>query len=209
RARLRRRAGLPPRPPAPPPPPVPRPVPSAPPCGEATFSGGVLPLSWNPTYVGAWRGFLGAVAQRYNANPDLASIAVDGPTSASAEMGLPNTSADTQAWVGLLALFYPAGPYQDSNQAFIDQWESTIGFYGAALGAKALVLTAGNLVNFRPGVDDATTAQSAIWGYFTAPGTSVGTNAKALQISNLRSCRTGGGGFSQIKADTISPGVVG
>jgi hypothetical protein len=136
------------------------------------------------------------------------SIAVDGPTSVSAEMSLPNSASDIQTWISLLALFYPAGPNQDSNNAFIDLWKTTITYYGRTFSGKTLLITAGGLVDFRPGIDDATTAETAVWNYFTAPTTNLGTNVKALQISNLRSCRLGGGTFAQIKQFTLS-GIVG
>jgi hypothetical protein len=188
--------------------PTPQPTPVVPNCGKATFDGTALPLPWDAAYISAWHSVLQAVALRYNGNRDLVSIAVDGPTSVSAEMSLPNNSADTKTWISLLALFYPAGPYQNSNSAFIDQWKSTIAYYAQTFSGKTLIMTAGNMVNFRPGIDDAATAEDAVWSYFTASGTNAGTNVKALQISNLRACRTGGGGFSDIKKDTLA-GIVG
>src|SRR3984957_16114241 len=66
-------------------------------CGTATFTGfseagdgNVLPLPWNPVYKNAWQTFLTALAARYGPNPAFVSIAVAGPTAASAEMIVPN-----------------------------------------------------------------------------------------------------------------------
>jgi hypothetical protein len=68
-------------------------------CGTATFTGyqeggdgSVLPLPWNPVYKSAWQTFLTALAARYGSNPAFVSIAVDGPTAASAEMIVPNNA---------------------------------------------------------------------------------------------------------------------
>ena len=62
-------------------------------CGTVTFKGytepndgNVLPLPWNPVYKSAWQTFLTAFAARYASNPAFVSIAVAGPTAASAEI---------------------------------------------------------------------------------------------------------------------------
>jgi len=55
-----------------------------------------LPLPWNEPYLSAWFSFLEAAAARYGANPAFRLIEVDGPTSVSSEMSLPDrTSGDT------------------------------------------------------------------------------------------------------------------
>jgi hypothetical protein len=49
-----------------------------------------LPLAWDAFYKSAWRAFLVVLNERYGTNPALVSIAVAGPTAASAEMIVPN-----------------------------------------------------------------------------------------------------------------------
>jgi hypothetical protein len=102
----------------------------------------------------------------------------------------------------LLALFFPTGAYQTSNQVFIDQWKSTINFFGQTFTGKTLIMTAGLLVNFKKGTDDGNTARDAVWAYFVDPGTNLGSNLKGFQTSNLRACRMGEAstpGFGEIK----------
>ena len=55
----------------------------------------VLPLPWNPVYKSAWQTFLTALAARYGSNPAFVSIAVAGPTAASAEMIVPSDGNST------------------------------------------------------------------------------------------------------------------
>ena len=119
-------------------------------CGKATFlgftegGGGVLPLPWNPFYKSAWQTFLMALAARYGENPAFVSIAVAGPTAASAEMIMPNDNnstnpqtqfgtpiSPTDMWLKLLAFHYSSmTAYQNSDQAFIDEWNAAIDMYG-------------------------------------------------------------------------------
>ena len=115
--------------------------------------GNVLPLPWNPTYKSAFKTFLIALAARYGANPVFVSIDVAGPTSASTEMFLPDdlnsTNPQTQfgagispdaMWQKLLTLQYPNQPsYQNSDQAFIDEWNNAIDMYGQIFSGITLV----------------------------------------------------------------------
>src|SRR5580658_5965790 len=91
-------------------------------CGTVTFKGyneatdgNVLPLPRNPFYKSSWQTILTALAARYGSNPAFVSIAVDGPTAASAEMIVPNIgNTPSQAqfggispndmWIQLLAV---------------------------------------------------------------------------------------------------------
>lgn len=50
----------------------------------------VLPLPWDPTYLGRWFTFLRAVADRYGDNKSFRAIEAAGPTSVSTEMTLPD-----------------------------------------------------------------------------------------------------------------------
>ena len=191
-------------------------------CGTATFTGyqeggdrTVLPLPWNPVYKSAWQTFLTALAARYGSNPALVSIAVAGPTGASAEMIVPsngNTPAQTQfggimpndMWRLLLGFQYPTmAAYQNSNQAFIDEWDAAIDVFGQVFSGVTLVATTGDgLPNFNansypipagfgadcptPNMDCA--AETAILAYFIE-STAGGANAKATQTSGLEAAR--------------------
>jgi hypothetical protein len=50
----------------------------------------VLPLPWDPTYLGRWFTFLRAVADRYGDDRSFRAIEAAGPTSVSTEMTLPD-----------------------------------------------------------------------------------------------------------------------
>jgi hypothetical protein len=191
-------------------------------CGTATFTGypepadgTVLPMPWNPVYKSAWQTFLTALAARYGQNPALVSIPVAGPTAASEEMLLPNDgSSPAQSqfggimpnamWRQLLAFQYPSMPtYQNSDQAFIDEWNNAIDMYGEIFSGLTLVATpGGGLPSFNqnftvpagfgpdcvnPNMDCA--AETTILSYFVNP-TAGGANAKATQTSGLAVSRT-------------------
>jgi hypothetical protein len=186
-------------------------------CGKATFTGypepadgTVLPMPWNPVYKSAWQTFLTALGARYGSNTALVSISVAGPTAASEEMLLPNdgsSPAQTQfggimpnaMWRLLLALQYPTMPsYQNSDQAFIDEWDAAIDMYGEIFSGVTLVAnTGGGLPSFNqnftvpagfgpdcvnPNMDCA--AETTILSYFVEP-TVGGANAKATQTGGL------------------------
>lgn len=193
-------------------------------CGKATFLGyqeagdsTELPLPWNPTYKSAWQTFLTGLAARYGANSAFVSIAIAGPTGASAEMILPSDAnsdnpqtqfgasiSPSHMWLQLLALEYPSLPaYQNSDQAFIAEWEHAIDLYGQIFSGITLVATTGNgLPNFAgatvvipsgytadcvtPDVDCA--AETTILAYF-AESTVGGANAKASQNSGMEASR--------------------
>lgn len=191
-------------------------------CGKATFmgysegGGGALPLPWNPTYKSAWQTFLTALAARYGSNPAFVSIAVAGPSAVSAEMILPrsgNTPNQTQfggispddMWLKLLAFAYSGqSAYQNSDQAFIDEWNATIDMYGKTFNGATLIATpdAGGLPDFSqnytappssdklfyngdcPDRDMVCAAVTIILSHFIDP-TVGGTNAKATQTSGM------------------------
>ena len=196
-------------------------------CGKITFTGysesgdgNVLPLPWNPVYKSAWQTFLTALAARYNANPLFASIAVAGPTAASAEMILPNDAnsnnpqtqfgtliAPNTMWIQLLAFHYAGQPaYLKTDQAFIDEWNNAIDMYGQVFSGITLVATTGNgLPNFAGATvvippafaaDCAATpdldcaAEATILQHFIQP-TVGGNNAKATQTSGMEASRAG------------------
>ena len=196
-------------------------------CGTATFlgyqeggDGTVLPLPWNPVYKSAWQVFLTALAARYGANPLFVSIAVDGPTAASAEMIVPNDTnsnnpqtqfgtaiTPTNMWIQLLAFHYAGQTaYLKTDQAFIDEWENAINMFGQIFSGVTLVATTGDgLPNFTGATvtipsafaaDCATApdldcaAETTILEYFMEP-TVGGANAKATQTSGMEASRGG------------------
>jgi len=193
-------------------------------CSKVTFEAFVeggdsmeLPLPWDPAYKSAWRTFLTALAARYGSNPAFVSIAVAGPTAASAEMLLPSGTAlsqsqfgglsPNQVWLQLLAFRY-AGmtAYQRSDQAFIDEWNAAIDMYGQVFSGVTLVATTGDgLPNFAGGAftipsafsNDCTSApdmdcaaETTILSHFVDP-TVGGANAKATQESGMEASRVG------------------
>ena len=118
----------------------------------------MFPLPWNPTYKSAWRTFLTALAARYGSNPAFVSIAVAGPTAASAEIILPSNDdsnnpqtqfsggpiSPNNMWLQLLAFHYPGmAAYQGTDQAFIDEWDAAIDMSscGQVFSGVTLVLT--------------------------------------------------------------------
>ncbi len=58
-----------------------------------------LPLPWDQTYLSRWFAFLKTVSARYQNRPSFLKIAVDGPTSITGEMALPNEPADRCTWI--------------------------------------------------------------------------------------------------------------
>ena len=198
-------------------------------CGKVTFTGyqeagdgTELPLPWNPAYKSAWQTFLAALAARYGTNPAFVSIAVAGPTAASAEMTMPS-NGDTMAqaqfggimanevWRQLFAFHYAGmAAYQNSDQAFIDEWNAAIDTFGQFFGGLTLVATTGSgLPNFNmnftippafsalcPNPNMPCAAVATILSYF-AESSVGGANAKATQTSGMEAARA------------ITPGNVG
>jgi hypothetical protein len=197
-------------------------------CGKVTFAGFteptggkvILPLPWDPTYKTAWQTFLTALAVQYGSTPALVSISVAGPTAESEEMILPSdTNSDVpqsgsglhpnQMWMDLLASkygsvsagVYPGFTYQNSDQAFIDEWNNAIDMYGKLFSNLTLVVTTGSgLPNLSkktgfPPPDDFKmdcgrtdmdcAAETWILSHF-ADNTVGGANAKATQTSGMK-----------------------
>jgi hypothetical protein len=184
--------------------------------------GTVLPLPWNAVYKNAWQTFLTALAARYGPNPAFVSIAVAGPTAASAEMILPNNNnsnnpqtqfavgiAPNTMWIQLLAFHYAGMPtYLKSDQGFIDEWNKAIDMYGQIFSGVTLVATtgdglpnfAGTIVTIPPAFSADCTispdldraAETTILAYFVEP-TVGGANAKATQTSGMEASRVNNG----------------
>ena len=191
-------------------------------------------MPWNPIYKSAWQTFLMTLNARYGTNPVFVSIAIAGPTAASAEMLVPNDSnsnnpqtqfgasiTPSHMWLQLLALEYAGSPaYQDSDEAFIAEWENAIDTFGQVFSGVTLVATTGDgLPNFAgaaftipsaytaycntPNMDCA--AETTILSYF-AQASVGGANAKATQTSGMEASRgaddLGVQGVKQLSAST-------
>ncbi len=190
-------------------------------CGTVIFmgyteahDGNVFPLPWNPFYKSAWRTFLTAFAARYGSNPAFVSIAVAGPTAASAEIILPGNddanNPQTQfsggpispdnMWLQLFAFHYPGmAAYQGTDQAFIDEWDAAIDMFGEVFSGVTLVATLDDKMpsfgnNTQPipaGFSGDCSASSTtcatvttILSHFVEPSVG-GANAKATQTSSF------------------------
>jgi len=200
---------------------APHPIEPASDCGTVTFTGfsekydsTTFPLPWNPAYKSAWRIFLKAAAAKYGSNPLLVSVAVAGPTAASAEMIVPNNAnsdksqqpdnapiSPSEMWIMLQQFHYKNKPeYQGTDQAFIEEWEDAIDTYGSIFSGITLIVTTGNgFPNFAgapkdpppalqadcaPNRNADCAAEATILEYFMKP-TVGGNNAKASQTSGM------------------------
>jgi uncharacterized protein (TIGR03437 family) len=206
-------------------------------CGTVTFKGyneaddgNVLPMPWNPVYKSAWQTFLTAFNARYGSNPAFVSIAVAGPTAASAEITTvsnddannPQTQfsggpiSPNNMWLQLFAFHYPGmAAYQGTDQAFIDEWDAAIDMYGEIFSGITLVGTWGDKLpsfdsNNYPiptgftgdcSIPNMTCAAiTAVMSYFVE-STVGGANAKANQTSSFIASRPAVGlGIDSVKA---------
>jgi len=181
-------------------------------CGKASFevSEGAahgqtqeLPLPWNPVYKRYWKAFLTEVAARYGTRDAFVSIAVAGPTAESVEIILPRAGSQLERWGQLLPLFYSDPSYQQSDQAFVDEWDAAATVYGEVFRNVAIVLTRGSgLLNFTRGQGNS--AQATIVSSFAAHA--LGTNARATQTSGMKACRETKAGIKGVK-ETSSDGA--
>ncbi len=171
-----------------------------------------------------------AFAGRYGANPSFVSMDVSGPTAASTEMIFPynrNTPKQTQfggmrpdeMWLKLLSLAYLGKPaYQESDQAFIDEWEVAVDMFGGIFSGVTLVATTGNgMPDFSntgftvppANQDDCPTpnmdcgAESTILSHFVDPSV-VDANAKATQGSGMRGSGVGVSNFGAAASRQLS-----
>lgn len=190
-------------------------------CGTVTFTGfsektdgNTFPLPWNSVYKKAWQTFLEALSVRYGSNPLLVSIAVAGPTAASAEMIVPNNGnsdpeqhpsnsaiSPSDMWKGLLTFHYgDQTAYLNTDKAFIEEWENAIDMYGKIFHGITLLVTTGNgFLNFhgapvvippalkqdcKPNPNLDCAAEATILAYFMLPGVD-SADAKASQTSGM------------------------
>jgi hypothetical protein len=199
-------------------------------CGRVTFTGykeggdgNQLPLPWSDTYKTAFRALLVDVSARYGAgtNSGVISISVAGPTAASDEMIMPNNiNTPTQKfsgrgmtnkilpndmWVALQVNHYVGmAAYQNSDQAFIDEWNSAIDMYGEVFSGLTLTVATGNglpeldpanigtlpsaFAGDCPVVSMDCVAETTILSHFVE-STVGGSNRKATQTSGITAAR--------------------
>jgi streptogramin lyase len=188
--------------------------------------GDVLPLPWNQTYKAAWSNFLCEFNKQFGENPAFVSISVAGPTAGSEEMIMPgngntcpchtnrpscpvicpsgtnaepqpiNGEMPDQMWNQLLTNYFGPGS-ENSNDAFVQEWEKAIDLYDGIFRGVTLVVTPGDGEGF-PFVSSSPstnllchsrgslscTAVASILGYFENHLT-VNGNGKATQVSGL------------------------
>jgi hypothetical protein len=133
-----------------------------------------------------------ATSQGHSCAPSCPTAPDGGPLEAQ-----PNTLYPNQMWNLVLANHFGASYPTDSNQAFVEAWESAIDFYEATFSNLTLVLTPanGDGLPFRdPGPDagplcshssDVSCAATvAVIGYFEADAGANG-NGKGVQVSGL------------------------
>ena len=195
-------------------------------CGKVTFTSFIedpgsneLPMPWNDAYKSDWKTFLTALAARYNGSSlasSLVSIAVAGPTAASAEMLLPHGDGANQTqftpavspnymWDQLLQNHYGSGKpeYLMSDKAFVEEWNNAIDMYSEVFNWMTLVVTtADGLPNLStsfttppafisectPDMDMDCAAEASILTHFM-DSTVGGTNGKATQTSGMEASR--------------------
>jgi hypothetical protein len=155
-----------------------------------------LPLPWNSVYKNYWRAFLIAIAARYGPRDTFVSIAVAGPTATSVEIILPRTGDQLERWEQLLRLFYRDPSYQQSDQAFVDEWSAAVTVFGEVFRNVTIVVTRGSgLPSFTHG--QGKSAQAKVVSSFAAHA--VGANAKATQTSGMKACRETEAGIKGVK----------
>lgn len=136
-----------------------------------------FPLPWNSFYKDSWKTFLMALnahIQGYSVSKQNAfiQISVAGPTGSSSEMILPNNGdhqgsdlkpitlspgesplpnlTANEAWNLLFANYYNDPSYQNSDKAFVTEWENAIDLYASIFHGITLDVTAtvGGLPDF-------------------------------------------------------------
>ena len=155
-----------------------------------------LPLPWNPDYKRHWRALLTEVAARYGTRDAFVSIAVAGPTAESVETILPRTGSQLERWRQLLQLFYSDPSYQQSDRAFVDEWDAAATVYGEVFRNVTIVLTRGSgMPDFTRG--QGKSAEASIVSSFATHA--FDSNAKATQTSGMKACRETKAGIEGVK----------
>jgi hypothetical protein len=96
-----------------------------------------LPMPWDTVYLNRWFAFLKELSDRYGKSPAFRMVAVDGPTSVSAELTLPDTPEDAQTW--LKVSYRP--------RKYIEAWQKVLQVFGADFPNQYISLIVGSGLN--------------------------------------------------------------
>jgi len=159
-----------------------------------------FPLPWNSLYKQKWQNFLNAMAQKYNGNSTVVSIALGGPTSVSCEMTMPEWWKYWK-WQNILKLFYPLGDqHRNSNLAFVEEWKNSIQLYDQVFVNKSIIVTMANaLISFPSYSSEA--ARDTILEYFK--NVNYLNNFKGTQTSGLMACHDYPNDVEKVKELTL------
>ncbi|MFH1004519.1 MAG: T9SS type A sorting domain-containing protein [Bacteroidota bacterium] len=159
-----------------------------------------FPMPWNSLYKQKWQNFLNALAQKYNSNPTIVSIALGGPTSVSCEMTMPEWWKYWK-WQDILKLFYPLGnPHRNSNLAFVEEWENSIQLYDQVFVNKTIIVTMANALISFPSYSSEAARDTILEFYKTVTYTN---NNKGVQTSGLMACKDYPNDVEKVKELTL------
>jgi hypothetical protein len=103
--------------------------------GAGTFE--TLPIPWDTVYLNRWFAFVKLLSDRYGKSSALRLVAVDGPTSVSAEFTLPNAPHALKQWQN--------DGYRPSK--YIAAWQNAFRIYAADFPDQCLSLSLGSGLN--------------------------------------------------------------
>jgi hypothetical protein len=92
-----------------------------------------LPMPWDSVYLNRWFAFVKLLSERYRKSSALRLVAVDGPTSVSAEFTLPNSPHDLRQWQN--------DGYRPAK--YIAAWQQAFQIYAADFPGQCLSLSNG------------------------------------------------------------------
>ena len=99
--------------------------------GKGTFER--LPMPWDEAYLSRWFAFLRQLSDRYGKSPAFKVIAVDGPTSVSAEFTLPSTPDDVETWLNV----------SYTPRKYIEAWQKVMRVFAADFPNQYVSLSLG------------------------------------------------------------------
>jgi hypothetical protein len=104
-----------------------------------------LPMPWDETYLNRWLAFVKSLSERYAKSSALRLVAVDGPTSVSAEFTLPNSPNDLRQWQN--------DGYRPAK--YIAAWQQAFQVYAADFPDQCLSLSNGGglIINDKGRID--------------------------------------------------------
>ncbi len=105
--------------------------------GPGAGTSEALPMPWDATYLNRWFAFVKLLSERYGKSSALRLVAVDGPTSVSAEFTLPNAPRALRQWQN--------DGYRPSK--YIAAWRQAFQVYAADFPDQCLSLSLGSGLN--------------------------------------------------------------